>query len=182
MNQSISNNFSKTSSNNVSSNASSASFKNVSGASGKRIAYIQAGWHQDIVEQSLFAFQSRLQQEGVSDEQVSVFNVAGSLEIPLQAKLLAKSGDYAIIVAAGLIVDGGIYRHDFVAATVLDAMMDIQLETEVPILSVVLTPHQFSESDAHHDFFFEHFKKKGREAAEACLQTLHNILQLKAVA
>ena len=149
---------------------------------GKGIAYIQAGWHQDIVEQSLFAFQSALEQAGISEQQLSIFKVAGSLEIPLQAKLLAKSGDYAIIVAAGLIVDGGIYRHDFVAATVLDAMMNIQLETEVPILSIVLTPHLFSESVAHHDFFFEHFKKKGLEAGQACVQTLNNILQLKDVA
>ena len=82
---------------------------------------------------------------------------------------------YDIIVAAGFIVDGGIYRHDFVAATVLDAMMDIQLELEVPILSVVLTPHQFQETEAHENFFFEHFKIKGKEAADACAQTLANL-------
>ncbi len=93
----------------------------------------------------------------------------------MQCKLLAKTGRYDIIVAGGLIVDGGIYRHDFVAASVLDAMMNIQLELEVPILSVVLTPHQFQETEAHENFFFEHFKIKGKEAAHACAQTLANL-------
>ena len=91
---------------------------------------------------------------------------------------MAKSGNYQVIVAAGLIVDGGIYRHDFVAGTVLDAIMQIQLETDVPILSVVLTPHQFQETEAHESFFHEHFKLKGSEAAEACVQTLRNLEEL----
>jgi 6,7-dimethyl-8-ribityllumazine synthase len=147
---------------------------------GKKIAFIQAGWHRDIVEQSRLSFTEHLVQQGISDEQISVFDVPGSLEIPLQCKLLAKSGDYAMIIAAGFIIDGGIYRHDFVASTVLDAMMQVQLETEVPILSIVLTPHHFSENEAHHEFFFAHFKHKGEEAARACLQTLQNVSALRA--
>lgn len=147
-------------------------------ADGRKIAFIQAGWHHDIVEQSLIAFTAHLAQRGIERERISVFDVPGSLEIPLQCKLLANSGDYALIVAAGLIVDGGIYRHDFVAATVLNAMMQVQLETAVPILSVVLTPHHFSGDQAHHDFFFEHFKHKGEEAGRACIQTLENLARL----
>ena len=61
----------------------------------------------------------------------------------LQAKLLAKTGRYAVIVAAGLIVNGGIYRHEFVAATVIDALMQVQLDTDIPIISLVLTPRIF---------------------------------------
>jgi 6,7-dimethyl-8-ribityllumazine synthase len=142
---------------------------------GKRIAYIQANWHRDIVDQARQAFIRKCKTLDIDQTSIDLFEVPGSLEIPLQAKLLAKSGEYAIIVAAGLIVDGGIYRHDFVASTVLDAMMDIQLELEVPILSVVLTPHQFQESETHNNFFFEHFKTKGAEVADACAKTLKNL-------
>jgi len=144
----------------------------------RKIAFIQAGWHRQIVSQAHGTFVEECESAGFLKSEIELFEVPGSLEIPLQAKLLAKSGDYAVIVAAGLIVDGGIYRHDFVAATVLDAMMQIQLETEVPILSVVLTPHQFQETEAHEGFFYEHFKIKGREAAQACLQTLSNLNDL----
>ena len=149
---------------------------------GKRIAYVQAGWHRKIVEQCFLAFVDHLATQGIGRDQIDLFDVPGSLEIPLQCKLLSKTGDYALIVAAGLIVDGGIYRHDFVASSVLDAMMDVQLKSELPILSVVLTPHHFSDSQEHHDFFFAHFKIKGVEAANACMQTLKNSKKLNFVA
>jgi 6,7-dimethyl-8-ribityllumazine synthase len=139
--------------------------------SGKRLAFVIAGWHRDIVEQSLIGFKQALAEGGIDPDLIDVFDVPGSLEIPLQCKKLSQTGDYAIMVAAGLIVDGGIYRHEFVASSVLDAMMGVQLQAEVPILSIVLTPHHFTEhNEAHHSFFFKHFKLKGEEAAMACLQ------------
>ena len=147
----------------------------------RNIAFIQACWHRQIVEQALLSFRERSAQHGIAASQIEVFEVPGSLEIPLQAQRLARSGRFDIIVASGLIVDGGIYRHDFVAGTVLDAMMQVQLQTEIPVLSVVLTPHHFQETEAHEQFFFEHFKIKGREAAEACVQTLMNLDELAAL-
>ena len=148
----------------------------------RKIAFIQAGWHSDIVSQAHAAFIEEWKHMGLRQADIDSFEVPGSLEIPLQAQQLASSGNYAVIVAAGLIVDGGIYRHDFVAATVLDAMMQVQLQTQVPILSVVLTPHQFQESEAHRTFFHQHFQLKGREAALACRQTLGNLDRLIAAA
>ena len=147
----------------------------------QKIAFIQACWHKRIVEQALFSFTDRCAQHGIAESQIETFDVPGSLEIPLQAQRLAKTGKYALIVASGLIVDGGIYRHDFVAGTVLDAMMRVQLDTEVPVLSVVLTPHQFQETEAHEQFFYDHFKIKGQEAAEACVKTLMNLEELAAI-
>ena len=141
---------------------------------GKKIGFVEAGWHQDIVAQSRIAFTDKLISHGFQNSDIELIEVPGSLEIPLECKRLIQTERYALIVAAGLIVDGGIYRHDFVASTVLDAMMQVQLDAEVPILSVVLTPHHFSESQVHHDFFFAHFKQKGEEAAKACMQTLRN--------
>ena len=96
----------------------------------------------------------------------------GSLELPLQAQRLARTGRYALIVCAGLVVDGGIYRHEFVAQTVLDGLMRVQLDTDIPVLSIVLTPHEFRDSEAHREFFHSHLYTKGQEAASACLQML----------
>ncbi len=140
-----------------------------------RIAFIQACWHREIVDQSRDSFLAEMARRGVSRDRTELFEVPGSLEIPLQAQRLAKTGRYAVIVAAGLVVNGGIYRHDFVAASVIDGMMRVQLDTGVPILSVVLTPHNFHDSAEHQGFFFEHFKVKGAEAAEACAKTLENL-------
>lgn len=72
-------------------------------------------------------------------------------------------------------VDGGIYRHEFVAASVIDALMSVQLETEVPVISVMLTPQRFHEHDEHRTFFRRQFVTKGNEAAIACAATISNI-------
>ena len=146
----------------------------------KRIAFVQACWHREIVDQGRDAFVAEIERHGVSSDQIDLYEVPGSLEIPLQAKLLAKTGKYSSIVAAGFVVNGGIYRHEFVAQTVLDALMRIQLDTDVPIISMVLTPQNFHEHEAHHGFFHEHFKVKGAEAAVACVKTLENLQKMVA--
>ena len=136
-----------------------------------RIALIRARWHAEIVDQCVDSFVTEWQQtEGAAP--VDIFDVPGALEIPLHVQMLARSGRFAAIVAAAFVVDGGIYRHEFVADTVLEAMMRVQLESGIPVLSAVLTPHHFQESEAHIRFFREHFVIKGREVANACRQIL----------
>ena len=149
---------------------------------GGRIAFIQSCWHKDIVDQCRLAFMSDLGRLRLADPRVDVFEVPGAFEIPLHAKLLARTGQYAAIVAAGLVVDGGIYRHEFVADAVISALMRVQLETEVPIISAVLTPQRFHEHQEHVQFFREHFLVKGREAASACARTIENIGAVKELA
>jgi 6,7-dimethyl-8-ribityllumazine synthase len=147
----------------------------------KRIAFVQSCWHRDIVDQARIAFLKKIHKVGLAAHVVDCFEVPGAFEIPLQAKLLAKSGKYAAIVAAGFVVDGGIYRHEFVAASVIDALMGVQLESEIPIISVVLTPQRFHEHDDHLQFFRRHFIKKGEEAALACAATINNLEKIREV-
>ena len=136
-------------------------------------------WHRDVVEECRIAFLEEIEARHISRAQVDLFEVPGSFEIPLHAQLLAKTRRYTAIVAAGLVVDGGIYRHEFVADTVIKALMDVQLKTEVPVFSAVLTPQQFHDSAVHHDFFRRHFVIKGIEVAEACASTLHSLERLR---
>ena len=129
-----------------------------------RYAFIKANWHADIVDRSLDGFLQL-----IPAQQVDVFDVPGAFELPLVARDLAKSGKYAAIAAAALVVDGGIYRHDFVAQAVVNGLMRVALDTGVPVLSVSLTPHHFQPTEHHIGVFAKHFVEKGREAAQAAL-------------
>ncbi|MEQ1580131.1 MAG: 6,7-dimethyl-8-ribityllumazine synthase [Steroidobacteraceae bacterium] len=151
-------------------------------ARGPRIAFIQSAWHQDIVEQGFKGFVAEWKALGHEPSAIDAFLVPGAFEIPLHAQLLAKTGRYAGIVAAGFVVDGGIYRHDFVADAVIKALMQVQLETGIPVMSVVLTPHQFHAHAEHQKFFMEHFVVKGREAAVACHATVRSLEAIRNVA
>lgn len=143
----------------------------------QRVAFVQACWHRDVVEEARIAFVKEAEARHLNH--VDVFEVPGSFEIPLHAQILAKTRRYTAIVAAGLVVDGGIYRHEFVADTVIKALMDVQLRTEVPVFSAVLTPQQFHETEVHYDFFRKHFAIKGIEVAAACAETLLGLERLR---
>jgi len=145
-----------------------------------RIAFVQSTWHKDLVDQITTGFLAESEQLGIARSNIDVFDVAGAFEIPLHAKRLARTGRYDAVVAAGLVVDGGIYRHEFVADAVISGLMQVQLETDVPVFSVVLTPHQFHEHEPHRAFFFDHLLSKGTEAAQACFNTVNALNRLPA--
>jgi len=141
-----------------------------------RVAFVQACWHRDIVDQLRDSFANEF--ATLIDKEIDFFEVPGAYEIPLHAKALAETGKYAAVVAAGLVVDGGIYQHEFVATTVIDGLMRVQMDTGMPVFSAVLTPHHFHSGEEHHRFFKEHFTVKGKEAAHACSSTLEKLAAL----
>jgi len=139
-----------------------------------RYAFIKASWHSEIVDQALVGFQKE-----VGEGSVDVFDVPGAFEIPLLARDLALTGRYAAVVGAAFVVDGGIYRHDFVASTVLEGLMRAQMDASVPVLSIVLAPHNFQPTETHRQFFRDHFVEKGREAGQAAQEISRTRLALE---
>jgi 6,7-dimethyl-8-ribityllumazine synthase len=132
------------------------------------IAFVQSMWHREIVDRS---FAGLL--DVVPNESVERFEVPGAFELPLHARLLADTGRFDAVIAAGFVVDGGIYRHEFVADAVIGGLMRVQLDTLVPVFSCVLTPQHFDEHAAEDvAFFVEHMVEKGREVGRACVATL----------
>ena len=140
----------------------------------QRVAFVQSAWHREVIEQCRLAFLAEIEERGIERARIDLFEVPGSFEIPLHVQLLAKTRRYTAIVAAGLVVD-----DEYIAETVIRALMDVQLRTEVPVFSAVLTPQQFHETAAHFDFFRKHFATKGVEVAEACANTLLSLERLR---
>ncbi len=132
--------------------------------SGKKIAYIMAAWHQELNETARQAFGDAVGELVKIDD----FLVPGALEMPLKAQQCARSGDYDAIICGAFVIDGGIYRHEFVAQAVLDGIMRVNLDEGVPVLSVSLTPHNYHEGNKDiRNFFRKHMRSKGEEAADA---------------
>lgn len=137
--------------------------------SGPRIAFVQSAWHSEIVDQARDGFLEEVAERA----RVACFEVPGAFELPLHVRTLADTGQFDAIVAAGFVVDGGIYRHEFVADAVITGLMRVQLDAGIPVFSSVLTPQSFDESnDGDQRFFTDHMAMKGKEVASACLATL----------
>jgi 6,7-dimethyl-8-ribityllumazine synthase len=137
-----------------------------------KVAVIAASWHQEIVSSSTNAIQREFDRQGCLPDCLELHQVPGAFELPLYAMRLARTGRYDAIIACGLVVNGGIYRHEFVASAVIDGLMRVQLDTDTPTFSAVLTPRDFHEHEEHQAFFKAHFVKKGVEVAQTCLKTL----------
>ncbi|TNF60556.1 MAG: 6,7-dimethyl-8-ribityllumazine synthase [Burkholderiales bacterium] len=137
-----------------------------------RFAFVEAAWHADIVQQARDAFLARMAEAGVAAERIDLFDVPGAFEIPLLVQRLARSGRYAAVIGSALVVDDGIYRFDALMQTVVQAMMQVQLDTGVPVILAVQSPHHFHEHAEHRKYFLRHFAVKGTEAADACLQAV----------
>ena len=140
----------------------------------QRVAFVQSAWHREVVEECRTAFLAEIEARHIARAQIDVFEVPGSFEIPLHVQLLAKTRRYTAIVAAGLVID-----DEYVAETVIKALMEVQLRTEVPVFSAVVTPQQFNETEANVGFFRKHFAAKGVEVAEACANTLLSLERLR---
>ncbi|HLL18120.1 MAG TPA: 6,7-dimethyl-8-ribityllumazine synthase, partial [Rubrivivax sp.] len=92
-------------------------------ATAPRIAVVRSAWHSDLVGIACQALLTELERLEHPPSAVDCFEVPGAFEIPLLAQRLARGGRHHAIVAIGLVVDGGIYRHDFVAGAVIDGLM-----------------------------------------------------------
>ena len=67
------------------------------------------------------------------------FWVPGSFEIPLLAKRLAESGNYAAIVCLGAVIRGDTDHYDHVAWNAAGGIAKIGLDSGVPVIFGVLT-------------------------------------------
>nr|CAA6809530.1 MAG: 6,7-dimethyl-8-ribityllumazine synthase (EC [uncultured Thiotrichaceae bacterium] len=146
-----------------------------------KIAFIRARWHADIVDQAFEGFKAQAVSDGFAAENISVFDAPGGFEMPLLAKKLAETKQFDAIVAAAWVVDGGIYRHDFVASAVVDGLMAAQMATGVPVFSVSLTPHNYQETQFHNDTYIKHMYQKGQEAADAVAGQLKTLAMIEAM-
>jgi 6,7-dimethyl-8-ribityllumazine synthase len=139
----------------------------------QRVAFVQSAWHRDVVAECRASFLAEIEARHIARASIDVFEVPGSFEIPLHVQLLAKTRRYTAIVAVGLVID-----DEHIAETVVKALMEVQLRTEIPVFSAVVTPQQFRET-ADADFLRQHFAVKGAGVAEACANTLLSLERLR---
>lgn len=139
----------------------------------KKIAIINTKWNAPFVGNATEACLTRLHALGVEESDVTVYTVPGAVEIPLLAKKLLEKKDFDAVIAIAVIYRGGIYRHEFVAQSVVQEIIRLNSEIGKPIFSSVLTPDTDEfESEKNKAFYLEHLKVKGIEVADSCMETL----------
>jgi 6,7-dimethyl-8-ribityllumazine synthase len=139
------------------------------------VAIVWSRFNEDIVRELLTACDRELVRLGVAPADIDVVSVPGALEIPLalQALALRTRGfgrRYDALVALGAVIRGETYHFEVVANESARGIVDVQLETGIPVANAVLTTQ--TEDQAR-----ERATAKGTEAARVAVE-MANLLKV----
>jgi 6,7-dimethyl-8-ribityllumazine synthase len=140
---------------------------------GLRIGIVWSRFNEELVQALVTACDKQLVELGVAAEDIDVVSVPGALEIPLALQVLALerrgfARRYDALVALGAVVRGDTYHFEVVSNESARGILDVQLETGVPVANGVLTTDTEDQARAR--------VSKGAEAARVAVE-MANILK-----
>ncbi len=96
-------------------------------------------FNRSITQQLEKGALQRLAERQVPEEKIQCIHVPGAVEIPLAAKLLAKTGQYHAIIVLGAIIQGETDHYTYVCQQVSYGCQQVMLTLDVPVIFGVLT-------------------------------------------
>jgi 6,7-dimethyl-8-ribityllumazine synthase len=134
------------------------------------IAIVVARFNQDVTRRLLRGAQESLEKHGVTEP--DIYWVPGALELPVTALALAEKGGHDAIVCLGAVIRGETFHFEVVAMQAAQGLMQVQLDTGVPIAFGVLTTDDKDQALARSG----PRNNKGAEAVEAAIE-MANLLR-----
>jgi 6,7-dimethyl-8-ribityllumazine synthase len=135
---------------------------NLSGR-GLRVAIVRGRFNERVGAAMLAACRARFIELGVAEGDITVASVPGALEIPFALQKLAASGRFHALVALGAVIRGETYHFEIVSNESAAGIMQVQLDTGVPIANGILTTENDEQADVRSTV-------KGAECAEAAVE------------
>ncbi len=126
------------------------------------IAIVVSRFNEEYTEALL---QSTLAELG--GHNVAVIRVPGAFEIPLQVQRAARTKKFDAVIALGIIWQGQTSHAAEIGRAVTDALMQVSLETSVPVIDQVLGIKSDAEARAR---TMGKKLNRGIEAAHAALE------------
>lgn len=130
---------------------------------GMKVGVVMSRFNQDIGEGLLAACTGELKRLGVAEDDIEIATVPGALEIPLVLQTMAQSQRFDALVALGAVIRGDTYHFEVVSNDACRAVMEVQLDTGVPVANGILT----CEND---DQALARMQQKGSDCAQAAVE------------
>jgi 6,7-dimethyl-8-ribityllumazine synthase len=128
-----------------------------------RIGVVRARFNEPIGVAELEACVARLRELGVADTHITIISVPGSLEAPLAVQKLAVTEKYDALIALGAVIRGETFHFDVVANESASGLMQVQLDTGIPVANGILTTDTEAQAEAR-------ATAKGRDCAEVAVE------------
>ena len=104
-----------------------------------KFAVVVSRYNAEITGKLLTGALETFRAQGFAGQQIRVEWVPGAFELPFAARLLARTGAYAGVVCLGAVIQGETQHHDYINHQVAAGIMQVSLETGVPVSFGVLT-------------------------------------------
>jgi 6,7-dimethyl-8-ribityllumazine synthase len=140
-----------------------------------RVAVAAARFNGEIVDELLDACVRRLDELGIDGSRVEIYRVPGAFELPVAAKMLARTRKFMSIICLGCIVRGDTPHFDYVAGEAARGIQDVALSELLPVIFGVLTVN--TEDQAHERVGGKY--NYGERAAEAAAEMMALMLRMK---
>ncbi|HYN13855.1 MAG TPA: 6,7-dimethyl-8-ribityllumazine synthase [Burkholderiales bacterium] len=124
-----------------------------------RLGIVASLFNEEISQQLLQRARAEAQKLGVDS---AVVTVPGALEIPLALQWMAQSGRFDALAAVGAVIRGDTYHFEVVANESARGLMDVALESGLPIGNGILTTDDEAQAKARLD--------KGAEAVRVAVE------------
>jgi 6,7-dimethyl-8-ribityllumazine synthase len=144
---------------------------------GKKIAIVITRWNPFIVDNLLAGAKKHLLEHGIEQDNIAVIMCPGAYEIPLTCQHVAATKKYHAIITLGAVIRGGTPHFEYVAGQCARGVMQVSLDSGLPIAFGVLTvdnDQQALERSGHGDGS----QNKGEESAACVLEMLSVIENL----
>lgn len=141
-------------------------------AKGLKIGIVLSRVNQFISERLLEGALDALYRLGAQEDNISIFKVPGSFEIPLVVKKIAQAKKVDGIIALGAIIRGDTPHFDFLSAEVTKGLAQISIEDGVPVSNGVLTVDTIEQGIERAG---SKAGNKGTDSAFALVETLNLI-------
>jgi 6,7-dimethyl-8-ribityllumazine synthase len=133
------------------------------------IGVVQSRFNEPIVAKMSATCIDVLKQHGVAD--IDLVTVPGALEIPLALQTMALTHHYHALIAIGAVIRGDTYHFEVVSNESCRGVMDVMLETGVPIANGILTTNTDLQAQ-------ERIEEKGADCARVAIEMARTVAAL----
>jgi len=113
--------------------------KGVIDGKGLKVAIVVSRFNEFITQRLLSGAVDCLVRHHVNQEDIEVFWVPGSLEIPAVAAQLVRSSVHNAIICLGAVIRGATPHFEYVASQVARAITSLSLQSKSPVVFGVIT-------------------------------------------
>lgn len=148
-------------------------------ARGLKFAIVVGRFNSFVTDHLLEGALDGLRRHGVNTDEVVIYRVPGSWEMPVVAAELAKGRKFDALICLGAVVRGETPHFDYVAGNAASGLAKVSADTGVPVAFGVLTTNTFEQAI---DRAGGKSGNKGFDAALTAIEMAHLLRGIRSLA